>query len=91
MFPPTFSLLLGIFVNFQKHEEHLFQIEDKYQNERLTSDGMLLLVVVSGEAPHVAHVGLAVVVVLQPLPVPHQRLALSRSLHVVPACCHIIY
>ena len=49
----------------------------------LTGDGVLLLVVVPGEAPDVADVGLAVVVVLQPLPVPHQRLALGRSLHVV--------
>ena len=33
----------------------------------LTGDGMLLLIVVSGQAPHVADVALAVVVVLEPL------------------------
>ena len=51
----------------------------------LTSDGMLLLIVVSGQAPHVAHVGLAVVVVLEPLAVADQGLPLGRRLHVVAA------
>ena len=44
---------------------------------------MLLLIVVSGQAPHVADVALAVVVVLEPLAVAHQGLRLGRRLHAV--------
>ena len=55
----------------------------------LTSDGMLLLIVVSGQAPHVAHVGLAVVVVLEPLAVADQGLPLGRRLHVVAAAAAV--
>ena len=51
----------------------------------LTSDGMLLLIVVSGQAPHVADVALAVVVVLEPLAVADQRLPLGIRLHAVAA------
>ena len=51
----------------------------------LTGDGMLLLIVVSGQAPHVADVALAVVVVLESLAVADQRLPLGRRLHVVAA------
>ena len=51
----------------------------------LTGDGMLLLIVVSGQAPHVADVALAVVVVLEPLAVADQRLPLGIRLHAVAA------